>query len=425
MYITLILLLIGILGFVLNRKNIILIFIIVSFYYEIMVLAISYHILVSFLNTEKGETWMICIIALVYGLGNLAAFYSLRLSLNLNYQPMYLNRITLPLFGSIVSGFFGRKAGFSSAQLLITYSRIMTTILELIAYFKVGSNTMYKSKFHSLGTNRNIKFICNNKVYFSTRTSAPLGNINNLESARRDDSSRRTRLAESKVFYSNTDVDKEKIVKENQNKSGVYRWTSLSTKYTYIGSSVNLGRRFKEYFSYAFLTRNKNMVISRAILKYGYSKFSLEILEYCTPEECIKREQYFIENFNPEYNILKIAGSTLGYKHTEETLAKFKERKLTPNQLEKLRAHLMILNQSEKLRSGAKERMLKLNEAKGIKVEVTDIRTNETIIYKSLRDAAKALNTDLKAMHYNERIQKERGISVPFKKHYYIRIKRD
>ena len=77
---------------------------------------------------------MICIIALVYGLGNLAAFYSLRLSLNLNYQPMYLNRITLPLFGSIVSGFFGRKAGFSSAQLLITYSRIMTTILELIAY---------------------------------------------------------------------------------------------------------------------------------------------------------------------------------------------------------------------------------------------------------------------------------------------------
>uniref|UniRef100_UPI0030E0E404 hypothetical protein n=1 Tax=Dematophora necatrix TaxID=2751867 RepID=UPI0030E0E404 len=399
MYITLILFLIGILGFVLNRKNILLIFTFVSFYYEIMVLAISYLILVSFLNTEKGETWMICIIALVYGLANLAAFYSLRLSLNLNYQPVYLNRITLPLLGSIVSDFLGRKVGVSSAQLLFTYSStIMTTILELIAYFEVGSKTIYKSKFHSLGTNRNIKFICNNKVYFSTSRVAPLGDSNNLE---------------SKVFYSNTDVDKEKIVKENQNKSGVYRWTSLSTKYAYIGSSVNLGRRFKDYYSYSFLTRNKNMIISKAILKYGYSNFSLEILEYCTPEECIKREQYFIDNFNPEYNILKIAGSTLGYKHTEETLAKFKERKLTPNHLEKLRAHLMILNQSEKLRSGARERMLKLNEAKGIKVEVTDIRTNETTIYKSLRDAAKALNTDLKAMHYNERIQKERGISVP------------
>lgn len=151
---------------------------------------------------------MIYIIALAYGLGNLAAFYNLRLSLNLNYQPMYLNRITLPLLGSIVSGFFGRKAGVSGAQLLITYSSIiMTTILELIAYFEVGSNTMYKSKFNSIGTNRNIKFICNNKVYFST-SSINLGDSNNLE---------------SKVFYFDADTDKEKIVKENQNKSGVYR----------------------------------------------------------------------------------------------------------------------------------------------------------------------------------------------------------
>ena len=53
--------------------------------------------------------------------------------------------------------------------------------------------------------------------------------------------------------------------------------------------------------------------------------------------------------------------------------------------------------------------MLKLNEAKGIKVEVTDLRTNETTTYNSLRLAAKALNTDLKALYYNEKIQKERG----------------
>lgn len=92
--------------------------------------------------------------------------------------------------------------------------------------------------------------------------------------------------------------------------------------------------------------------------------------------------------------------TTLGYKHTEETLAKFKERILTPEQLEKLRAHLIILNQSEEQRLGAKARMLKLNEAKGIEVEVTDIRTNETTIYKSLRDTAKALDTDLKAIYY-------------------------
>ena len=69
--------------------------------------------------------------------------------------------------------------------------------------------------------------------------------------------------------------------------------------------------------------------------------------------------------------------------------------------------------------------MLKLNEAKGIRVEVTDLRTNEITVYNSLRKTAEALSTDLKALRYNENIQKERGTTVPFKKQYLVKIKRD
>lgn len=36
-----------------------------------------------------------------------------------------------------------------------------------------------------------------------------------------------------------------------------------------------------------------------------------------------------IDMFKPYYNILKVAGYTLGYKHTEGTLAKYKSRKLS------------------------------------------------------------------------------------------------
>jgi group I intron endonuclease len=167
------------------------------------------------------------------------------------------------------------------------------------------------------------------------------------------------------------------------------------------------------------------MVICKAILKYGYANFKLEILEYCSPEECIKREQYYINTFNPEYNVLKVAGSTLGYKHSEETKAKFKTRKLAADQLEKLRAHLTELNRTERQKLAARERMLKINEAKGLKVEVIDLRTNETLIYNSLRKTAEALNTDLKALRYNENKQKERGTIVPFKKYFIITINRD
>jgi len=63
-------------------------------------------------------------------------------------------------------------------------------------------------------------------------------------------------------------------------------------------------------------------IIGKALLKYGYSNFSLEILEYCDPSKCIEREQYYIDLFEPEYNIFKIAGSSLGLKHTDEAIEK-------------------------------------------------------------------------------------------------------
>jgi group I intron endonuclease len=37
----------------------------------------------------------------------------------------------------------------------------------------------------------------------------------------------------------------------------------------------------------------------------------------------LSREQYYINLIEPKYNILKIAGSSLGYKHTEESFSKF------------------------------------------------------------------------------------------------------
>ena len=42
-------------------------------------------------------------------------------------------------------------------------------------------------------------------------------------------------------------------------------------------------------------------------------------MEYCNKENVINREQYYIDFFKPEYNILQIAGSSLGFKHSSYT----------------------------------------------------------------------------------------------------------
>jgi group I intron endonuclease len=63
-------------------------------------------------------------------------------------------------------------------------------------------------------------------------------------------------------------------------------------------------------------------IIYSAILKHGYANFSLDILEYCEVDALIKREQYYIDLLKPEYNILKVANSKLGSKHSEKTKVK-------------------------------------------------------------------------------------------------------
>jgi NADH-ubiquinone oxidoreductase chain 5 len=55
---------------------------------------------------------------------------------------MYLAIIILPLLGSIVSGFFGRKVGVSGSQLITCTCIIITTLLAITIFFEVGLNNI-------------------------------------------------------------------------------------------------------------------------------------------------------------------------------------------------------------------------------------------------------------------------------------------
>jgi len=109
------------------------------------------------------------------------------------------------------------------------------------------------------------------------------------------------------VTYANADTSRSTICKENMNKSGVYRWVNKVNGKSYIGSSMSLGDELTIYYSLNSLKIKVrgSIIIYRALLKYGYSNFSLEILEYCGSNVLKKREQYYINILKPEYNILK------------------------------------------------------------------------------------------------------------------------
>lgn len=154
----------------------------------------------------------------------------------------------------------------------------------------------------------------------------------------------------------------------------------------YVGSSVDLRRRLLEYYNVNRLLNEKSMPINVALLKYGYTNFSLTILDICDIHSLISREKHFFNVYSPEYNILKTPGSASrgsGWKHSEATIEK------------------MRIAAFQTVKSPEFIEKLSKGQGNGIQVEVCDLETNTTTTYHAIRAAARALDIDKRYIeHY-------------------------
>ena len=119
--------------------------------------------------------------------------------------------------------------------------------------------------------------------------------------------------------YSSLKEDRAQILRDLNGKSGVYRLVNNINGHDYVGSSINVSNRMRNYLNNAFLSRsnNRNMPITKALLKYGQANFSLYLLEYAT-DNLTTRETFYLMKLTPYYNVLKEGYSSIGYKHTHE-----------------------------------------------------------------------------------------------------------
>lgn len=99
--------------------------------------------------------------------------------------------------------------------------------------------------------------------------------------------------------------------------SGIYKILNKITDDFYIGSSVDLNKRFKEHTRHLNTNRHSNIFLQRSYNKYGSNSLQFVVLLYCEPQELLRYEQWFIDNLCPTYNICKIAGNTLGRPNSE------------------------------------------------------------------------------------------------------------
>lgn len=104
--------------------------------------------------------------------------------------------------------------------------------------------------------------------------------------------------------------------------SGVYIIRNLTNNHIYIGSSSNLSLREKHHFKHLYEGKHHSRYLQNAFNKYGRDEFEFSIILYCDNSNLLIYEQLYIDALNPEYNICKIAGSSLGVKRSKETIAK-------------------------------------------------------------------------------------------------------
>jgi len=108
-------------------------------------------------------------------------------------------------------------------------------------------------------------------------------------------------------------------------KSGIYKIENLITGDIYVGSSANLKNRYSRHLSDLIKNKHHSIILQRAFNKYGADNFSFILLENCAIENLIPLEQKYFDLLKPIYNILQVAGSSIGHIVTEET--KIKHRK--------------------------------------------------------------------------------------------------
>lgn len=130
---------------------------------------------------------------------------------------------------------------------------------------------------------------------------------------------------------------------------GVYLIKNTKTGATYIGSSLIVRKRANKHRADLRAGRHHNIYLQNSYNIHGEESFKVECLLVCQREDTLKWEEHYIEELNPEYNIVRKPAST-----------GFEQRLKDPSKDSKTRHRIAF--QSEELRQKLRDASIKAHK---------------------------------------------------------------
>lgn len=112
-------------------------------------------------------------------------------------------------------------------------------------------------------------------------------------------------------------------------KNVIYCIENLINHKKYIGSTYYFNKRKQLHLKRLNSNIHHSKILQNSWNKYGENNFVFKILEEVNNKnDLLKREQWYIDNDNSEYNICKVAGNSSGVKRSDETKEKIRNNNL-------------------------------------------------------------------------------------------------
>lgn len=101
--------------------------------------------------------------------------------------------------------------------------------------------------------------------------------------------------------------------------SGIYGIQSkINPKRFYIGSSINIYNRWHTHIYDLNKNKHHSKKFQRHVNKYNIEDLVFTIIYECDRDHLLLIEQLFLDYYKPYFNNVNIAGSNLGFHHTQE-----------------------------------------------------------------------------------------------------------